>query len=423
MTDLDISRPPAAAANKEVPSDMSSVVIDPVITVNPTVETRVTSEEDPNRPKTPPSGPAAPKMTQIYAALQAISPASQKLVCDTLTNTLKDNPLPDVISAPKLLFSVTNETTSTFSSSNTGYGIHPFIISLAENGSHIPLSLFTTSATNTLHTSEASIPQKTVINRLTSLKRHIIDIKFFQGEDSMDIGDWHEAWTRYHRFVETHGDKDSAIRWKKHHEFLAEQDNLKRNFAAILKFDIEIRTKYNLTPSPHDEDSYRRRFEAIKLEVLQAEILAARSVSDAESIHNAASSSSSWKGKSRYTPYHHRDAESSSRQSGSRTENVITNSGNNSFRSSGASSTNTPICLICQRDHRFASCQESITQAGKQTTAKYDNRKLVRRSDGGIICIAFNLNKLSICSKSHSDHHICSFCGASDHGACSRKCI
>lgn len=421
MTDLDTSRPPAGAANKEVPSDMSSAVIDPVTVNNPT-DTRVTPEEDTNRPKTPPSGPSAPKMTHIYAALQAISPASQKIVRDTLTNTLKDKPPPDVIATPKLLFSVTNETTSAVSNSNTGYGIHPFIISLAENGSHIPLSLFTTAATNTLHTSEASIPQKTVINRLTSLKRHIIDIKYFQGEDSMDIGDWHEAWTRYHRFVETHGDKDSALRWKKHHEFLAEQDNLKRNFAAILKFDIETRTKYNLTPSPHDEDSYRRRFEAIKLEVLQAEILAARPLPDAESTTNV-TSSSSWKGKSRYAPYHHRDADSSSRQSGSRAENVVANSGNHSFRSSGTSSNNTPICLICQRDHRFATCQESVTQVGKQTTAKYDNRKLVRRSDGGIICIAFNLNRLSICSKSHSDYHICSFCGASDHGACSRKCI
>ena len=412
--------PPVGAANNEVPLDMSSLVVPD--TVNNVVEPHVISEEDTNRSKTPPSGSSAPKMTQIYAALQAISPASQKLVRDTLTNTLKDNPLPDVIVAPKLLFSVTNETTSATPAFNSGYGIHPFIISLAENGSHIPLSLFTTSATNTLHTSEASIPQKTVINRLTGLKRHIIDIKFFQGEDSMDIGDWHEAWTRYLRFVEMHGDKDSAIRWKKHHEFLAEQDNLKRNFAAILKFDIETRTKYNLTPSPHDEDSYRRRFEAIKLEVLQAEILAARPLPDADSNTNAASSSS-WKGKSRYAPYHHRDAESSSRQSGSRTENVVANSNNHSFRSSGASFTNTPICLICQREHRFASCQESITQAGKQTTAKYDNRKLVRRSDGGIICIAFNLNRLSMCSKSHSDHHICSFCGASDHGACSRKCI
>ncbi|KIJ90388.1 hypothetical protein K443DRAFT_116669 [Laccaria amethystina LaAM-08-1] len=420
MTGHDTSRPPAGAANNEVPLDMSnSVAAD---TTNSSTEPRVTVEEDINRPKTPPSGPSAPKMTQIYAALQAISPTSQKLVRDTLTNTLKDMPSPDAILTPKLLFSITNETISATPTSNTGYGIHPFIISLAENGSHIPLSLFTTSATNLLHTSEASIPQKSVINRLTGLKRHIIDIKYFQGEDSMDIGDWHEAWTRYHRFVETHGDKDSVIRWKKHHEFLAEQDNLKRNFAAILKFDIETRTKYNLTPSPHDEDSYRRRFEAIKLEVLQAEILAARPISDVESNNNTVSFSS-WKGKSRYAPYNHRDADSSSRQSGSRTENVVASSNNHSFRSSGASSTNTPICLICQREHRFATCQESITQAGKQTTAKYDNRKLVRRSDGGVICIAFNLNRLSICSKSHSDHHICSFCGASDHGACSRKCI
>lgn len=303
-----------------------------------------------------------------------------------------------------------------------GYSIHPFIISLTENGSHIPFSLFTTSTMNALHMSRASIPQKTVINRLTSLKWHIIDIKYFQGEDSMDIGDWHEAWTWCHCFVETHSNKDSAIWWKKHHEFLAKQDNLNCNFAAIVKFDIETQMKYNLTPSPHNEDSYRCCFKAIKLEVLQAEILAVRSISDAE-LNNNIVFSSSWKGKLCYVPYNHCNAESSPYQSGSCTDNAVASSNNHSFQSSGAPPTNTPICLICQWEHHFTTCQESIMQAGKQTTVKYDNWKLMWWGNGGIICIAFNLNRHSICSKSHLDHHICSFCSASDHEACSHKCI
>ncbi|KDR79124.1 hypothetical protein GALMADRAFT_208594 [Galerina marginata CBS 339.88] len=365
------SRAPAGATDKEVPPTMNqggvNVDRDPSAEPLPEVDTN-------DRPATPPP-PPVPSVNQVFAALQTLSPGSQKLVRDTLTNTLRDKPLPDTVAAPKLLFSSANESLSS-SFSNTGYGIHPFLVSLAENGSHIPLSLFTTSATNKLHTEEALIPQKTVINRTSGLKRHIIDIKHFPLEAAMDIGDWHEAWTRYHRFIEKHGDDEAALRWKLHHEFLSQQDNLKRDFTSILKFDIEVRTRYNLNPSAHDEDSYRRRFEAIKLEVLQAEILAAKAASVAESSGNT---SSSWKAKQRYNPYPSRDTESSSRNFGSRTDNAVASSSGHSFRAAGASSANTPICLICQRDHRFSTCQESVTQTGKPTTAKYnDNRKLVR---------------------------------------------
>ena len=79
------------------------------VTANISFEPRVTLEEDIDHSKTPPSGLSAPMITHIYAALQSISPASQKHVCDTLTNTLKYTPSTDVILTPKLLFSVTDE--------------------------------------------------------------------------------------------------------------------------------------------------------------------------------------------------------------------------------------------------------------------------------------------------------------------------
>ena len=215
------SRAPPGAPDKEVPLNVTRISDNP--DHDSSIERTPGKEGINDRTLTPP--PLCPTVNQVYAALQTLSPGSQKIVRDTLTSTLKDKPSVDI--TPKLLFSKVNESPSTNYTSNTGYGIHPFLISLVDNGSHIPLSLFTMSATNKLHTEEASLPQRTVINRVTGLKRHIIDIKYFQPEDTMDIGDWHEAWTHYHRSIEKHGDDKASLRWKLHHEFLSQQDNLK----------------------------------------------------------------------------------------------------------------------------------------------------------------------------------------------------
>jgi hypothetical protein len=64
MTGHDTFRPPIGAANNEVPSDMSILVV-PDTTDGDSIEPRVTLEEDANRSETPPSGPSAPKMTEI----------------------------------------------------------------------------------------------------------------------------------------------------------------------------------------------------------------------------------------------------------------------------------------------------------------------------------------------------------------------
>jgi len=70
----------------------------------------------------------------------------------------------------------------------------------------------------------------------------------------MDISDWYKARTCYHCFIEMHSDKQSSIHWKQHHEFLS---NFKHNFAVILKFNIEVHTKYIYSLSPHYEDLYK----------------------------------------------------------------------------------------------------------------------------------------------------------------------
>ena len=149
------------------------------------------------RPVTPPPKPST---IQIFAALSTISPNSLKNIRDTIDSTISSSSNTDSIK-PKLLFSVEKETPLSSSSSSNNWSPHPFIITLASHGFHIPLSLFTSKSTQTLFNMEASIPQKHV-NTKNNQKRYIIDINHFPKESEMDSSDWFEAWVRYLMFLE-----------------------------------------------------------------------------------------------------------------------------------------------------------------------------------------------------------------------------
>jgi len=285
-------------------------------------------------------------MTQIYSAISSISPASQKTLRDTLSSTLKFS----LDTEPKnlttsLLFSVANETAASSSQSSDNFAVHPFILNLASKGFHVPLTLFTTEATKTFFTREAFISHKPVFSRSTTgTKCHIMDITAFPAEKDMDIGDWHEAWTRYQLFVEAHSETSIAARWKNHFQFLLGQDHFKLNFPAILQFDIEMRTAYAVAPKPFNEDNYRRRYDAIKLEVLQNSVLNARA-RDMGASHSHNSSKGS-----RFTLYS-LDDHGASTSSSARSDQPHS-SGGQSFRANGAASRSgprsAPMCLICQ---------------------------------------------------------------------------
>ncbi|KAL6304315.1 hypothetical protein BKA93DRAFT_713050, partial [Sparassis latifolia] len=204
-----------------------------------------------SRPSTPTSSvpsttiPAAHNVVGLLSAFSQFSPGSQKKL-QTLINTslpAADNSLPD--SVPKLLFSIERERPSSSTSHAQSFGIHPFILNLGQNRVHIPLSLFTTASTNKLHNNSTSIKQNIVYNA-SGTKCHLIDLTQFQTESEMDVADWHEAWNRYIPFLRTHSDSAVAQRWEEHYQFLSKQDDFKRDFHAILTFDIEQRTRYSI---------------------------------------------------------------------------------------------------------------------------------------------------------------------------------
>jgi hypothetical protein len=119
------------------------------------------------------------------------SPNSQKLIKEAINPSSSSTIIPSSI--PKILFSSSNDQPASSSTTDYGFGTHPFIIQLAQNKVHIPLSLFTTYSTNKLHKESTSIKQNVVYNS-TSTKCHIMDLSLFPDERKMDIADWHEAW-------------------------------------------------------------------------------------------------------------------------------------------------------------------------------------------------------------------------------------
>ncbi|KAF8228162.1 hypothetical protein L208DRAFT_1489555 [Tricholoma matsutake] len=76
-------------------------------------------------------------LIQFASAFSQFSPNSQSQALNLINNT----------SAPilpsKFLFSASHELPTLSSSIDFSYGIHPFIITLAKNKVHIPLTLFT----------------------------------------------------------------------------------------------------------------------------------------------------------------------------------------------------------------------------------------------------------------------------------------
>lgn len=84
------------------------------------------------------------------------------------------------------------------------------------------------------------------------------------------------------------------------------------------------------------------------------------------------------------------------------------------------------LCLCCKRTgHKFSDCTEDTMPVGIPTYSRYFDSKLTLHSNSSIIfCITFQLNSAKHqCKTDHPSRHACSWCGSSDHGACSQKCI
>ena len=136
-------------------------------------------------------------LIQFASTFSQFSPNSQSQALNLINCTSAP------ILPPKILFPLLHELPALSSSTDFSYGIHPFIVNLAKNKVHIPLTLFTSNSTRKLHTETTSLKQNTIYNS-AGLKCHIINLLQFLDELKIDVVDWHESWQCYMTFLDTH---------------------------------------------------------------------------------------------------------------------------------------------------------------------------------------------------------------------------
>ncbi|KAF9467015.1 hypothetical protein BDZ94DRAFT_1133559, partial [Collybia nuda] len=183
-------------------------------------------------------------LIQFASAFSQFSPNTQSQAISLIKSSTVPT-IPTASSLLQFLFSTNDELPASSSSHDPGYFVHPFIVRLAENKLHIPLTLFTSKSTNRLFKETTTIKQTTTFNP-TGVKCHIIDLSHFPDEDSLDIADWHESWNRYKNFQRIYCVPKIATRWENHYAFLSKHDDFRTHFPAILKFDIQQRTNYSV---------------------------------------------------------------------------------------------------------------------------------------------------------------------------------
>ena len=366
----------------------------------------------------------------IWAAYESLNPTDRRSVLQHLNRTSTSDfsaalasaglvpradptsPAPidpdtDIDSSPpmKLLYSASDEQAFSVNTLNRA-DIHPYIIELAAQHRSIPLTLFTASAIKRMFLEQSTLKMTSHIcigKDGTKTKVYLLDVSTFPSEQNMDPSDWHEAWNRFNFFLSVHADHATATRWKDHYDFLSNHDNFRDNFRALLRFDIDQRTRYFTAPQAFDPHSYYRRLETIKIEVMQEDIKNDRTFVRPD--HDR-----TFRYPRRSDPYP-RDTPRSSERNDSDT------------RPYRQRSELPPICFICQIEHRFFKCPETSAADGQPTFAKRLDKKLVRRDNNASICITFNASRQAKCDRQHDELHICSLCGASDHGVCARKCF
>jgi len=248
---------------------------------------------------------------------------------------------------------------------------------------------------------------------VNGVSHHLLDLSQFENERELDPLTWQEAFQCYLSWIADVGDEPSVKRWTTHFTTLAKDEAIRKNFRAILEFDIETRQNYALRPHQHDEAEWSHRLQKKKYATLQDELFRHSQQLRSSLVDRPSNVAAS----SRFKPYH---KEPSTKQQPKKED-----AEHSSFRDSKPAKSTDPMCIICGRTgHRFSACSEETSTKGAQTFMKYADGNLCRRSNNSQLCIGYNLNNpRRPCKRDHSEQHLCSFCGRAEHGALSRSCL
>jgi hypothetical protein len=355
-----------------------------------------------------PSQPTGTALQLWISAFAQLSPNSQNK--GTAILTPKSVVRPNVSTVLKVLFDSSKEAPSGAGLDSTyNFGIHSFIHNLLLAGQYCPLTSFTNANTEHLHHEGHSL-KRCKIN-VNGVSYHLLDLSQFKNELDIDPLSWQEAYQCYLTWIKDISNSNSLICWTNHFTTLSKDDAVHKNFCAIIEFNIKTRQNYTLCPDQHDQAEWNRWLQNKKYETMQdimfrmQEQLSHSTLPD----HNLSSSS-------RFEPYNNPSKPKAKK---------VGDLDVQSFQDNKSSKAADPMCIICRRTgHRFSVCSEEISSKGAQNYVKYSDGSLCRRSNGSQLCITYNLNNPKCpCRREHTEQHLCSFCGCTEHSALLRICI
>ncbi|KAG1796488.1 hypothetical protein EV424DRAFT_1280734, partial [Suillus variegatus] len=180
------------------------------------------------------------------SAFNQLSPTSQAQGSAVLETIMpKSTARPNVTAVSKVLFDSSKELPSGSGLDSTyNFGIHSFVQDLLNAGQYCPLTLFTNQNMERLHREGHSLKRSKV--HVNGVSHHLLDLSQFENELDLDPLSWQEAYQRYLTWIEDIGDASSLKRWTTHFTTLSKDEAVRKNFRAIIEFDVETRQNYAL---------------------------------------------------------------------------------------------------------------------------------------------------------------------------------
>ncbi|KAG2745665.1 hypothetical protein P692DRAFT_201719810, partial [Suillus brevipes Sb2] len=193
-----------------------------------------------------PPKPVGTAIQQWILAFNQLSPMSQAQGTAVLSSIApKVVARPNVIPVAKVLFDSSQELPSGSGLDSTySFGVHSFIQDLLNAGQYCPLTLFTNQNMEHLHHEGHSLKRSKV--HVNGVPHHLLDLSQFENELDIDPLSWQEAYQCYLTWIEDIGDASALKRWTSHFKTLSEDNAVRKNFRAIIVFDIERRQNYTL---------------------------------------------------------------------------------------------------------------------------------------------------------------------------------
>ncbi|KAG0693352.1 hypothetical protein DFH29DRAFT_776788, partial [Suillus ampliporus] len=182
-------------------------------------------------------------LQQWLSAFAQLSPNSQNQGTNIFIP--KPSTRPNIPAIAKVLFDSSKEAPSGAGLDLTyNFGIHSFIQDLLIAGQYCPLTLFTNSNTKRLHREGHSLKRSKI--NVAGISYHLLDLSQFENELDMDPLSWQEAYQRYLTWIKDIGDAPLHDRWTNHFTTLSKDDAVRKNFRAIIEFDVETHQNYTL---------------------------------------------------------------------------------------------------------------------------------------------------------------------------------